>query len=118
MDTKTKSHITKTLKAIVLDEPNSIRGAVAQEALDYHDPVEFFNDLLSHGCVSGIVSSLIYYKDTHAFFDVHYEEIEDLRVEYVESIGESLMVKGDMKNWFAWFSFEETARSLSCELGI
>ena len=114
----TKSHITKKLQSIVTNEPKSIRAAVATEALGYHDPEAFFNDLLSHGCASGMVNSLIYYRDTHAFFENHYDEIEELREEYVESTGDSLTVKGDMKNWFAWFSFEEVARLLASEFDI
>ncbi|MBI1289203.1 MAG: hypothetical protein GC178_16675 [Flavobacteriales bacterium] len=118
MDTNTKSQLIKKLKSIVVDEPATIRAAVAIEALEYHDPEAFFNDLFSHGCVSGMVSSLIYYNDTHEFFDAHYDEIEDLRLEYIESTGDPLTVKDDLKNWFAWFSFEETARSLANELDL
>jgi len=29
-----------------------------------------------------------------------------------------LKVNGDLKNWFAWLGFEETARTIAEELGI
>lgn len=29
--------------------------------------------------MSGMVGSLIYYRDTHKFFDTHYAEIEEIR---------------------------------------
>ena len=51
----------KLLKQICKNNPGSIQAEVAQEALDYDDPQSFFNDLLQHGCISGMVSSLIYY---------------------------------------------------------
>lgn len=68
---------------------------------------------MTHGCVSGIVPELIYYKDTHEWFDKYYEDIEELRIETEKSIGEPLNIgDNDLKNWLAWFSFEETCRRL------
>lgn len=95
-----------------MNKPNSIKAAVAQEALDHEDPQAFFNDLQQHGCVSGMVSSLIYYIDTHAFYDKHYEEIEELRTEYKELTGESIQIGSDLKNYLAWFAFEYVASEL------
>jgi len=65
-----------------------------------------------------MVSGLIYYSETHAFFDQHYEEIEDLRIATEEEIGEPLKIKGDLKNFLAWFAFEETAYQLAQELDL
>ncbi len=65
-----------------------------------------------------MVSSLIYYRDTHRFYDEYYDEIEDLRLEFEDNCGEPLKVKGDLKNFLAWFAFEETAYLLSIELRL
>jgi hypothetical protein len=65
-----------------------------------------------------MIPGLVYYTDTHKFFDKHYEEIEDLRYEYESDTGECLQANGDLKNWFAWFGYEETARKLAEELEI
>jgi len=102
------------------NEPGTIRAKVAEEALEYSggEPVSFFRNLLEHGCVSGMVSSLIYYVDTHNFFDEHYDSIEDLRIEHLEDCGEPLRIDGDLKNTLAWFAFEETARRMSDELDL
>jgi len=100
------------LQQICKDNPGSIQSAVAQEVLDYDDPQSFFSDLQQHGCVSGMVNSLIYYSDTHAFYDKHYSEIEELRTDYEESTGEPLQIKGDLKNYLAWFTFEQMAYEL------
>ena len=67
------------------------------------------------GCQGGTVSSLIYYNQTHAFYDKHYQEIEDLREEYEDNFGHPLVIKGDLKNWFAWFAFQETAFQIARE---
>lgn len=69
-----------------LSEQSDIAGCVAREALEYHDPKAFFHDLAHHGCISGMVSSMIYYTDTHAFFDEHYEEIQSLKEQWEESV--------------------------------
>ena len=100
------------LKQILNDYPQSIKAEVAEEALEHEDPQTFFKDLLQHGCISGMVTKLIYYKDTHDFYDKHYTEIEELREEYEESTGECLPIKNDLKNFLAWFAFEQVAYRL------
>lgn len=99
--------------------PNSLQAEVAAEALEYGDDIAaFFVDLLSYGCQSDMVSKLIYYTDTHAFYDKYYDEIEELRYDLENDFGQPLAPKGDLKNWFAWLSFEETARKIADDLGI
>lgn len=115
------SEITQTLRRIVEDKPNTIRAFVAQEALDYHNnnPAQMFADLQQGGCASGMIGSLIWYTDTRAFFDRFYYEIEGLREQYEDEVGEPLRINGDLKNWLAWFAFEETAyRIAHDELGL
>ena len=51
--------------------------------------------------MSGIVSKLIYYTDTHAFYDKHYEEIEEQGADYESSIAESLQIINNLKNFLA-----------------
>jgi len=114
IDTRTR----KALKRIREENSSLLTEAVIQEALEYNSVTSFFHDILHHGCQSGMVSSLIYYVDTHAFFIEHYDEIEELRLEFEENIGEPLHVNGDLMNWFAWFAFEETARKLANELRL
>lgn len=108
--------LRRRLEAIRTDNPGTLRAAVAAEALDYHDdPAAFFRDLQGYGCASGLVSGLIYYADTHAFFEAHYDEIEDLRADVESSMGEPLRIRGDLKNFFAWFAFEETAYRMAVD---
>lgn len=118
MPSQNISDLKSALNSIQSLDRSSLRAAVAREALDYDNPATFFSDLQSHGCVSGLVNSLIYYTDTHAFYDKHYDAIETLRNEFEEDLGEPLMIKGDLKNSLAWFAFEQTAYQMACELGI
>ena len=111
--------LKKQLKNIIQNSPNTLRAEVAEEALECGGDITiFFSDLLQQGCQSGMVGKLIYYHDTHKFFDKYYNEIEDLRSELEESFGSPLQPKGDLKNWFAWMAFEETARIIADELTI
>ncbi|MCP4050406.1 MAG: hypothetical protein GY730_06850 [bacterium] len=121
--TQEKNNTLKTkLQEMLENERETLKREVIDETLEYNSDEEiecFFSDLLQHGCVSGMVGKLIYYTDTYAFYDKHYDEIEELRVEYLENVGEALNVGDrDWKNTLAWFGFEETAYQLASELGI
>lgn len=111
-----KDHLKTQLQSIVENNPNTLKAFVAQEALEQEDIKAFFSDLQQHGCISGMISPLIYYSDTHQFFDDYYYEIEELREEFEDSIGEPIKITGDLKNTLAWFAFEETAHQLAIGL--
>jgi hypothetical protein len=91
---------------------------ILQQDNDYIE--SYIEDVLKHGCVSGMVSSLIYYGDTHAFYDKYYDEIEDLRVEYLDEGFDLLANIGDkdLKNHLAWFGYEESLRKVADELEV
>jgi hypothetical protein len=115
----TNRRLISALESIIQNDCNdSIRGTVAKEALEHESIFYFFSDLSQCGCVSAMVSSLIYYVDTRNFYDHHYAEIEELREEYEECNGISISVDGDLKNFFAWFAFEEVAYKLAQELEL
>ncbi|MDD2987133.1 hypothetical protein [Flavobacterium sp.] len=84
--------LIKKLTAIANNPASSLEKEVALEALTYPDPQEFFTLLSEHGCVSGLVGSLIYYTQTHAFYDTHYQEIEELREEFEKNTGTALRI--------------------------
>lgn len=64
-----------------------------------------------------MVSSLIYYNDTHAFYDKHYNEIEDIRCQLTyDGIEVNFPECSDMKNFFAWLSFEQRAYEIFNQL--
>lgn len=104
----------------IVDNSNTIKALVAQEALDYTSDnfISFFQDLAQHGCISGMISSLVYYTDTEAFFDNHYEEIIELKINFEEAIGRPLEISHQVKNYLAWFAFEQVAYQLTIELGL
>ena len=79
-------------------------------------------DDISHGLVTGIVSSLVYYSDTVAFFDKYYDDIYDY-IDYLSDAGlepleaiknsetetEILMGTDSVKNRITWMVYEEIA---------
>lgn len=114
----TNFNLKKELQVIAETSDNSIEKAVALEALEQEDIRSFFFDLAQYGCISGMVLSLIYYVDTHSFFDTHYYQIEELRSEYEESTGMPLAIQGDLKNFLAWFAFEYVAQNIADKLTL
>ena len=62
-----------------LAKGNDLKAYVAKWILekgqDYDELKSVFEDLFYGGCVSGIVSELIYYADTTAFYDEYEDAI-------------------------------------------
>lgn len=116
----TNKTLIKTLQEIVNTSEDTIEKYVATEALESGDnPENFLNMILKYGCNTGIVGSMIYYADTHKFFDTYYDEIEELRTEYENSTGCSVNIQDrDLKNTLAWFAFEQTAYNLANKLEL
>lgn len=75
----------------------------------------WLNDLSNHGCISGMVSGLIYYNETEAFTEKHREAIMELLADALdESVisGDAIVEQikdGTFDNWLAWFAFEAVA---------
>lgn len=116
LETDPSSDLRRRLAEITISSDSPLEQAVASyivERYQFDAEIEsFFSDLCEYGCVSGMVGGLIYYAETHSFFDTYYGEIEDLRSEVEEQTGVPLHLTGDLKNALAWFGFEESARRL------
>ena len=134
-----------TLKELEkLSEGTGLKTFVATWILskneDYDQLESVFEDLFYGGCASGIVSELIYYTDTVAFYDKHKDEIWKLAIKQAGELGYDhewdlifslvgikdiqcdgtweLLKDTQFKNVMAWYAFEETAREISYELEI
>ena len=96
----------------------------------YDDKTSIFKDVLYHGCVSGIVSELVWYSQTTAFYKKYRDEINDLLKELMQSTGcfsmrelfgknfddeDPLITDTYNQNMLAWFGFEETLRNIGHE---
>ena len=89
--------MTNEQKALQMIKNETIEGTVKYEVIEWVESMmdgysnidDIFNDLFVGGCQSGLVTDLIYYKDTIKYFDDHESEIiemlEQLGIEDVES---------------------------------
>ena len=121
---KTKSPLTKKVVSILAR--NYTDGK-------YSSMPMYLDEILSNGLQSGVISELIYYKDTLAFYKKYKKEILSLLKETMDQSGvynpadifgrnwdiEDFSIEDTQnQNLLAWFAFEETTRNLANQLGI
>ena len=121
------------LQNIIGTTKSRLTKFVAKEILELseeYDSVEqCLNDVVKHGCASGVVPSLIYYDDTEKFFDDFEEEILELTRKFFNSLKKEVLDLLDeyelenresfkteecfnRKNQLAWFAYEHVAAEL------
>jgi hypothetical protein len=98
----------------------------------YDNLESLLKDILYNGLQSGIVSDLIYYSDTLAFYKRYKKEIDTLLKDIINETGSNSPAdifgnKWDKEDFFiedtnnrnllAWFGFEEKLRELTNKLG-
>ena len=82
-------------------------------------------DLQRSGCISGMVSPLVNYVDTIAFYEEHKAEINELLADMEADLGEPVLktlggydktdplcLEQQNQNLLAWFGFEEAAAEI------
>ena len=96
------------------------------------DTFNWISDILTHGCVSGMIPDLVYYTDTVAFYEKYVEEIWDLLEDSRQSLGYKNIMEvifnfggaddvgsdDQFKNLLAWFAYEETTHKIADELNL
>ena len=114
------SKIENVIKSFMKENSdNKLFIAVAEDILnsgyDEEDIKGYIEDIVRHGCISGCVSSMIYYSDTEKFFDEYSSEIFDLLNCLTEEIGDFPWRKDlDInKNNLSWFAYEEVSYRLN-----
>ena len=84
--------------------------------INNEEVLDTIEDIINHGCQSGIVPALVDYSDTEAFFDRHVDEIFDL---YNEAKAEYDEMDIELsRNNLAWFGFETMAQNILYELEL
>ena len=86
------------------------------DGLDNNEIFPAVKEMVTYGCQSGIVSALITYKDTEAFFDRHVDEIFELveDAKYMDLI--DIKDFELSRNNLAWFAFETIAQEIYQEM--
>ncbi len=110
----------QTAKLEELSKGDDIKGRIAQDALDHgEEAVIYLTDVCNHGCSGGTCSGLIYYTDTHAFYNEFADEIDDILEEYEQNTGQGFEFGGrDVRNTLAWLGYEEKVREVLADIGV
>ena len=98
---------TKLEKRVINDLLNT--GLTTEELKDY------IKDIVQCGCISGIVSSLVYYSDTTRFFNCYRKEIlsmlqdpdKNIYSEYTYLLDQKKYSVSE-KNYLSWFAYDNT----------
>ena len=98
---------TKLEKRVINDLLNT--GLTTEELKDH------IKDIVQCGCISGIVSSLVYYSDTTKFFNCYRQEIltmltdpdKNIYSEYTYLLDQKKYSVSE-KNSLSWFAYDNT----------
>ena len=86
------------------------------DGLENEEILSTVEEIVTYGCQSGVVSALITYSDTEAFFDRHaneiFELVEDMRQEGMIDMNNFELSKNNL----AWFAFETIAQEIYQEM--
>jgi hypothetical protein len=126
---------TKQLSTIAKESPlkSAVVRILKEKAKDYKiNYKSLFQDILSGGLQSGIISQLVYYTDTLAWYKKYKKDISYMLWETMQSLGADSPADVFGRNWdksdpfaentqnqnlLAWYSFEETTREIADRLG-
>lgn len=116
-----ESAIHSSMLPMELETPRQEGLTIKEQLLkDADGDMSYIKEVAEHGCSGGSCNSLIYYKDTHAFYERHAEEIDELLQDYQDDTGVNLLaeskINGDLRNFLAWFAYEVTAQKVIDEL--
>ena len=106
----------------------TIENIVTADVEEYGQ--DYLQSICDHGCVSGVVGGLIYYRNTLKFYTDHKDEINNLLTNIIEETGmnifelfgdkldveDPLFLETQNQNLLAWFGYEEIARKLMDEI--
>ena len=82
---------------------------------DNEELKEYMENVMYHGCQSGIVGDLIYTYQCNDFFKKHFEEIFDLYNDLKEELNLELQITATD---LSWFSYEVIVNNIYNELGL
>lgn len=95
--------VAKEFNKIILDGLDNYDGTKKQQLKSY------LEDLQKGGCQSGFISEFIYHNDCKDFYIQHIDELEGMRAELEDSIGEPIQNKQNLPHYtfMCWLCFEE-----------
>ena len=78
----------------------------------FPDPTVWLNDLISCGCVTGMVSKLIYNSDCKELYVKYIDSMEELKSDLEDEIGEVIKSTNNLPHYtfLCWLCYEELGR--------
>lgn len=123
-----KEQEEKRRKAVFAYAKSDLEKVVAEDAADkdYDDPWHYVEQVVEHGCSSGMVPGLVYYNETSKFYEKHKEEIWEMLYEDSEAMGEGNILtmlsqmrwaenvtnEDTFENYLAWYAYETACQHL------
>lgn len=128
-----KNFTKKQLRELKASTENKLTKKVINSILNQGNAEEcnsYFEDVLNHGCISGIVCELISYHDTIKWYNKYKNEINELikhmKFELDMNIDDlngfdtddMLCMEQQNQNLLAWFSYEQTCYDIMNQLEL
>lgn len=126
-----------TKKSLVESVSSPLYGEVVDYMLsvweESEDKGRILDEVIEHGCKSGVVPYLVYHEDTLKFYETHKGEINVFLSEVMDEFGyasplalfgdewdrsDPLALHEQNQNLLAWFGFEECTRRIAMEFGL
>lgn len=100
--------VSKEFNKIILDSLPNYDGKKKEQLKAY------LEDLQKGGCQSGFVSEFVYHASCKEFYIKHIDELEDIRTELEDNLGEAVSNKHNLPHYtfMCWLCFEEYCYSI------
>lgn len=95
--------VNKTFNKIIKQNITSYNGSKKEQLKS------FLEDLQQEGCSSGMIGKFIYHHDCKKFYIRHLDDLENIKNELENSLGETITNRFQNPHWtfMCWLCFEE-----------
>lgn len=95
--------VSRAFNKIILSDLGSYDGTKKEQLKS------FLEDLQRMGCISGMIGDFIYHADCKNFYIKHLDDLENIREEIEDSLGESVKNRHRLPHYtfMCWLCFEE-----------
>lgn len=99
----TSYQVSRAFNEIILSKIESYDGSKKEQLKS------FLEDLQQGGCISGMIGEFIYHSDCKTFYIKHIDDLENIRTDLEESLGEAVtnLYKRPHYTFVCWLCFEE-----------
>lgn len=102
------NNLAKSFNSIILEKIQNYDGKQKEQLKS------FLEDMHQSGCQSGMISDFIYHNDCKKFYIENIDELEGMKEEFEESLGELIPNRQKLPHYtfVVWLCFEEYCLNL------